>query len=186
MALNCGSLVLALPLPVTMGAWCAPMILTPRKHHSPSDTTTAEVANDLAAQIATASVKGCLAKQAYCGVTLRGGLHRGDERHLVLRAATALAPGALATEVGVVDLHAPVEHARVLALAHDLHELVLHEPGALVANAQVTLELQRRDVVLGLGEQVHGQEPACQRQLGGFEDRAADGTALVAAPAHCQ
>ncbi len=49
-------------------SWSAPMILTPRKHHNPSDTTTAEVANDFAAQIATASVvNGCLAKQAYCG-----------------------------------------------------------------------------------------------------------------------
>ena len=61
-------LVLALPLPVTVGSWCAPMILTARKHHSPSDTTTAEVANDFAAHIATASVvKGCLEKHAYCG-----------------------------------------------------------------------------------------------------------------------
>src|ERR671910_760806 len=67
-ALNWGSLAPALPLPVTV-RWCsAPMILTPRKHHSPSDTTWAEVASDLAAQIATASVvSGCLAKQAYSG-----------------------------------------------------------------------------------------------------------------------
>src|SRR5206468_718798 len=108
-------------------------------------------------------------------------LHRGDERHLVLRPATALAARALATQVGVVDLHAPLEHARVLALAHDLHELVFHEPGALVANAQVTLELQRRVVVLGLGEQVHGQTPAGQRQFGRLEDRAANGAALVTA-----
>jgi len=38
-----------------------------------------------------------------------GGLHRDDEGHLVLRAATGLAAAALPAEVGVVDLDAPGE-----------------------------------------------------------------------------
>jgi hypothetical protein len=45
----------------------------------------------------------------------------------------------------------------------------------------VAFELKGRDVVLGLGEQVHGHEPARQRQLGGLENRAADDAALVPA-----
>jgi hypothetical protein len=40
-------------------------------------------------------------------------------------------------------------------------------------------ELQRGDVVLGLGKQVHGREPARQRQFGGLEDGAADQRAPV-------
>ncbi|EWS52458.1 hypothetical protein X551_04758 [Methylibium sp. T29] len=109
------------------------------------------------------------------------GLHRGDERHLVLRASPGLAARALAAQVGVVNLHSALELAGVLAHAHDLHELVLDQPGGLVANAQVAHQLERGDVVLGLGQQVHGQEPARQPQLGGLEDRPADDAALVAA-----
>ena len=75
--------------------------------------------------------------------------------------------------------HTPVELARVLAQAHELHELVLHEQGALVANAEVAHELERRDIVLALGQQVHGQEPARERQLGRLEDRTADEGALM-------
>src|SRR5882724_9724316 len=68
MALNCGSLVLAFPPPVTVDSWSAPMIVTARKHHSPSATTWADVASDFAAQIAIASVvNGCQAKHAYSG-----------------------------------------------------------------------------------------------------------------------
>jgi hypothetical protein len=76
-----------------------------------------------------------------------------DERHLVLRAAPSLAARALPTQVGVVDLHPPLEQAIVFANAHDLHELVLHEPGGLVENAQVAHRLECGDVVLGLGQQ---------------------------------
>jgi hypothetical protein len=42
---------------------------------------------------------------------------------------------------------------------------MLDEPGGLVANPQVAHQLERRDVVLGLGQQVHGQEPARQPHL---------------------
>ena len=84
-------------------------------------------------------------------LTVGRGLHRGDERDLVLRAAPNLAARALATEVGVVNLHPAVELARVLTRTHDLHELVFHQPGGLVANAQVAYEFERGDVVLGLG-----------------------------------
>ena len=110
-----------------------------------------------------------------------GGLHGSDERHFVLGATSDLAARALTAEVGIVDLHPTVELAALLAHAHDLHELVLDEPGGLVANPQVALEFEGGDVVLGLREQVHGQEPARQRQLGRLEDRAADHAALVPA-----
>ena len=58
---------------------------------------------------------------------------------------------------------------------------MLEQPGGGVGHAQVALELQRRDVVLGLRHQVHGEEPSRQRELAGFEDGAADQAALLAA-----
>ena len=45
----------------------------------------------------------------------------------------------------------------------------------------MALELQRRDIVLGLCDQVHRHEPGRQRQLAGLEDRAGNQAALVAA-----
>ena len=60
---------------------------------------------------------------------------------------------------------------------------MLHQPGAAVAQPELALELQRRDVVLGLGEQLHGEEPARQRQLARFEDGAADQARLELAAA---
>src|SRR5439155_14674429 len=61
--------------------------------------------------------------------------------------------------------------------------LVLEQPGGGVGHTQVPLELERRDAVLSLRHQVHGQEPLRQRQLAGLEDGAADQAALVAAGA---
>jgi hypothetical protein len=62
-----------------------------------------------------------------------------------------------------------------------LQQLVLHQPGRLVANTEVAREFQRGDIVLGLGHQVHGEEPAHQRQLGCLEDRAGGHRGLVTA-----
>ena len=115
------------------------------------------------------------------GLAVVGGLHRRQEGDLVLRASPALAARQLAAEVGVVDLDTAAEPAALLALAHDLHELVLDEPGRAIGHPQVAHEFERRDVVLGLREQVHGNKPARQRQLGGLEDRAADEARLMAA-----
>lgn len=63
-----------------------------------------------------------------------GGLHRSNERHLALRAASALAARQFATEIGVVDLDPPIQLTRRFPLAHDLHQLVLEQPGSLVTH----------------------------------------------------
>jgi hypothetical protein len=123
-------------------------------------------------------------RQAHqASVALLGGLYGRHEGNLVGRAAAALAALELTTEVGVVDFHAAGELAGLLAQAHDLHDLVLEQPGGGVGHAEVALELERGDAVLGLGDHVHGQEPGWQRQLAGLEDGAADQAALVAAAA---
>ena len=107
------------------------------------------------------------------GMTVIRGLHRGDEGHLVLRAAAALASGQFPAQIGVVDLDTAIELARGFTLAHDMHQFVLQQPGRLVAHAQMALEFQGRDIVLGLGQQVHTQKPCGQRKFGGLKNRAA-------------
>lgn len=109
------------------------------------------------------------------------GLHRCHKRHLVLRAAASLAAGTPPAQVGIVDHDAPIEFAALFAPAHRFHDLVLEQPGAAIGHAQLALELQGRDVVLGLREQLHRQEPARQGQLGRLEHRAADQAALLCA-----
>ena len=88
------------------------------------------------------------------------GVPRGDERPLVLRATPGPKSRALAAEVGVIDLHPAVELSAVFTHAHHIHELVLHEPGGLVAPPHMAHQFERRDVVLGLGQQMQGSEPA--------------------------
>ena len=113
-------------------------------------------------------------------LAVRRGLHRGDEGHLVLRATARLAAGALATQVGVVNLYPSFKAARGLALLHHLHQLLLDQPGRLVAHAQVPRQFQGRHGVLGLRQQMHGEIPHCQRQLGRLEHRSGRHRGLTA------
>lgn len=131
-ARNCGSLTLALPPPVTMRSW-TPALSVAVKQPSPSETTVNGRTSDFAANF----LDGLLGERALreagsYRLPVLGGLHRGNEGHLVLGAAPGLAARELAAEVGVVDLHASGELARVLAQSHDLHHLVLEQPGRLV------------------------------------------------------
>lgn len=54
------------------------------------------------------------------------GLYGRDERHLVLRIAPALA-----AQVGVIDLDAPIQLTQRFPLDHDLRQLVLEQPSDL-------------------------------------------------------
>ena len=111
------------------------------------------------------------------------GLHRDQERLVVLRAASRLAAVALPAQVGVIDLHEARELARRLTRSHRLHHLVLDAPRRLVVHAQMALQLQSRHVRLGRRQQMDGQQPGAQWQLGGFEDRSAEQGGLVPAAA---
>ena len=124
---------------------------------------------------------GLLAQASQHRMARGRGLHRRDEGHLVLRAPPGGAARELAAEIRIVDLHPAGEFTPVLAHAHGLHDLVLEQPGGAVAHTELAHQLQRRDVVLGLSEQLHGQEPARQAELAGLEDRSADQAALVGA-----
>ena len=74
--------------------------------------------------------------------------------------------------VGIVELHPTGEWPGAVAFQHRLHELVLHQPGAVLRDAQLAGQLQGGEAALGLGDQVHGEEPDVERQLGIGEQRA--------------
>ena len=100
----------------------------------------------------------------------RGGLD-GRQEGGSPAGATARGPVVtLAAHVGIVHLDPPGEDADLLPVEHDLHELVLHRPGGLVGHPDLPHQFQGRDGVFPLCEQVHGQEPGGQWQLGPVED----------------
>jgi hypothetical protein len=55
--------------------------------------------------------------------------NRCEDGHLVFRAASHLAPGTLAAEVGIVHLHAAAELVHGIACSHGMHDLVMQHPG---------------------------------------------------------
>lgn len=105
----------------------------------------------------------------------------GHERHLVLRAPARLAARALPTEVGVVELDGAAEAMGTVLLGHGPVDLLVHQPGRGVAHAELTLECQGRQPGLGLADQVDGEKPDRQWQLGVLHEAACGQRRLVAA-----
>jgi hypothetical protein len=60
-------------------------------------------------------------------------------------------------------------------------DLLVQQPGGRVAHAQITLQGQRRDPRLGLADEMDGQEPGGQRQLGMLHHRAGRRRSLMPA-----
>ena len=112
---------------------------------------------------------------------------RGDERRLARCASSAFAAAARPAPIRIIELHPAAQRARVVALLHHLHQLVLDLPGGVVAHRQLPRQLQRRNPILRLRHQVHRQEPDAKRQLRAGQDRARGQRNLVpAAPALIQ
>ena len=107
-------------------------------------------------------------------------LNGHDERDIVLGPATALARP-LSAQVGIIEFDALRQRLMALVFQHRLHELVFEPPGSVVLHAQLARELQCRGALLALGEQVDGQEPRAQGQLGAVEERACSERGLVMA-----
>ena len=111
-ALNCGSLVLALPPPVTTRSCSAPDDLHGAEAPQAVGDDGGRRRDRARGKHRHLLVRERLLTQAHeLRLAVRRRLHRGDERHLVLRAAPGLAARALAAQVGVVDLHPAVELA---------------------------------------------------------------------------
>ena len=98
-------------------------------------------------------------------MALRISLDGGDEWDLVFRSPAAFSTGMFATQVGIINLHAPLELTRRLALRHHFEQLVLEAPSAAITYAKEPLQLERGDVVLGLSQDIHGLKPLRQWQL---------------------
>ena len=114
---------------------------------------------------------------------LRIGLHCRHEGRLVQGRAPAMSvASALATQVGIVDFNTPLQRAGLIAQAHHLQQLVLEQPGAFVAHAQLAPERQRADAILVLADQIQGEKPFAQGQTGVLHDGACGDRALVIAP----
>ena len=92
----------------------------------------------------------------------RNGCH---ERDLVLGATSEFATGALATEVGIIDLDQAAQPMGAFLSGHRPVDLLVQQPGGRVAHAQLTLERQRRQPRLGLADEIAGEEPGLQWQL---------------------
>ena len=88
---------------------------------------------------------------------------------------------AAADDLGFVDLDEPGQGAAV-AGHHAAPQLGTQQPGRFVgAEAELALQLQRRDAVGMGGHQIGGPEPQGQRQLGVVHDGAGGHRGLLAA-----
>jgi hypothetical protein len=106
---------------------------------------------------------------------------RRHEQHLVLRPVARLAPRALSTVVGFVQLHRAVHQVGGLQVSHVAVDLLVQQPRAGVANAHIALEPERRQPSLGLADEMDGQERGDQRQLAMLDHRAGRHRSLVPA-----
>jgi hypothetical protein len=93
-------------------------------------------------------------------VTRFDGYH---ERGLVGRSAPSF-PSFFATLIGIVDLHLPGKLVDGIALLHHFHQLLLHEPGGVPFDVELTSQFESGDIVLRARHQVHGEEPFHQRR----------------------
>src|SRR5260370_23241180 len=84
---------------------------------------------------------------------VRGGLDRNDERRVAAPAAPDTFAGALAADIGVVDLDprtAGTKRVTALALDHGLHQLVLDPPGGIGRDPQPPAQLEGGHAFLAL------------------------------------
>ncbi len=104
-----------------------------------------------------------------------------DKRHLVLGTTPHLAPRALTAQIGIIHLDIPFKGIARLPVGHNLHQLVVDQPGRGVAHAQLPPQRQRRQPGLCLTDQVDRQEPGSQRQFRALKDSAGNQRGLMSA-----
>ena len=91
--------------------------------------------------------------------------HGGDEGDLVFRATPGFSTASFTAQVGVVDLDRPLQAVAGLAFGHGLHQLVVHQPGRAVTDAEEPLQLQAGQPGLGATDEIDGQKPDPQGQV---------------------
>ena len=78
-------------------------------------------------------------------VTGRDGQH---ERDYVARGPARLSR-LFAAHIRIIDPHVAREFIHRVALAHDLHQLLLHQPRSVPLDVQLAGQFETRDIVLG-------------------------------------
>lgn len=71
------------------------------------------------------------------------------------------------------------ERVAGIKLSYGLHQLVVHQPSGWVAHTQLVFERKRRQIGLGLADEVDRQKPCSQGQLCRLKDGACDQRGLV-------
>src|SRR3954468_8247029 len=113
-----------------------------------------------------------------------GSFDRHDKGGVAAPTTPGALPGALAANIGVVDLDPWPARAKLVVavpLDHRLHQFVLNPPGGIDRDPQSPAQLDVGQSFLALGEQMHGAEPYPHRQLGALQDGASDQRCLMAA-----
>ena len=103
-------------------------------------------------------------------------LHDGHTRCLATGPASAITTTSLATQIGFIHLHQTRQTLFLTAFEHHLDQFVLHPPGHIVGNAQLSIQLHRRDAFFGQSQKVDRLELDRRRQFAGFKDGAGDNT----------
>ena len=156
-----------------------------RNHWPPSLTTVVPASTRAHSRLVSPAAEPAHDLQA--GVqrpTVRRGLDRHDKGRVAAPTAPGAFAGALAADIGVVDLDPRSAGAKLIAAVafdHRLHQLVLDPPGGIGRNPEPPAQLDVGQALLALGQQMHGAEPHPHRQFGALEDGAGDQRCLVAA-----
>ena len=102
------------------------------------------------------------------GFSVFGCGDRRHERRLALGPPSAPARTS-AADVGVVHLDGALQSLARVPLEHDLRELVFHDPGRRLGDAEPATQFDAGDAFLGLGEEEDRLEPDTERKLAGGE-----------------
>jgi len=99
------------------------------------------------------------------GVHFAVALQDTEHNRLARRAASPFA-GSLAADIRLIDFNMAGQGRLAVQVAHVFPDLVRHAEGGRVRDAQLALQLLRRDAMPCRGEQVHRVEPLLQRNMG--------------------
>lgn len=105
--------------------------------------------------------------------------YRRHKCHFIFRSATRPSAGSFTPKIGIVDAYFALERAIGLALSHDLHQLMLEQPGGLPRDAQLTHHRQSRDIRFRLRHQIDDQVPFRQWQPAVVHDGPGTPRALI-------
>src|SRR4051812_44348386 len=175
--------------PVTWRSWMRPGCHAMQRNHCPPSLTTVVPAliREHSRLVSVVWNPRTTCKRAYKGrlsAVVSTAMIKGVWPRRPRPTTPGALPGALAADIGVVDLDPRPAGAKLIAavpLDHRLHQFVLNPPGGIGRDPKSPAQLDVGQPFLALGEQMHGAEPHPHRQLGALQDGAGDQRRLMAA-----